>query len=914
MQKAIRANTFEVVMKKPEADSATYEKPLPLELLPFHERNDAYRSVGTAFALGHNTYVTAAHVFNMAVDSQYGPPELRGSDSTVYPIDRILRYSQHEDYIVFSLLHDPAPPGFAVNAAPQIDEPVLAVGNALGEGIVIRDGLYTSATDEEQDGQWKWIRFSAAASPGNSGGPLLDGSGSVIGIVIGKSPNENLNFSLPISRALAPGEAMARFDQRVLTTLPYLHATYPYTYHDGFRLPLGWAAFVDAYQSLLARHNDSARRELLKLNGESMFPLGPGSDSLLFNPDPNGFNPYLIVQQEDGTWAAAKSELAATDLPGDGSVATATVAGVTLLRLIRSNGASDDGFYGDSKAFMDLALKALNVRRPIGQDQVRVISLGSAKTDVRFTDPYHRTWQERVWAVPFLDIYLACELLPTPDGYAAMVSYTPSPYLRETQSRLRLLTGQFDVSLRGSLKQWQAYLHRPTMLPAALTDLKLTTSPTWGLQSPRFTSGVPATGLALTDASPLTMTMGFARNGALAAWQIDDIWWFKDERMDAAIGLWRRQNPPTDSKLELRTLFLNMRQRRPPFDGEMIRNTPETYSLTRILEVPGQSAGTVSGDLLYGLTLQMVGHPTVPDADRTFQNVIESTRILEHGVGNDVRGATTVNAMGSHPADSDWQRTITAAEQNDAAVGKDIRGHTFSQDLRDFYDGYKSPSKRASVGTTGSPDADLQQRLRFQNLVDYWKNYPSLSHNREMWTHYLSRNAMQPDTPHEMAVTTAEKSLMTALDGGTPTPEWAVRAHALVTAYIEERNHLRRVRQPSAADYRTRISQCPAPAEKTSGKRFPSYSRMNRSLEDFWPIESKRLGEEGTVMVSVRISVTGCAMAAAIVGSSGSDMLDDAVLKFYETIDFFPGEVDGKPVESTVTMPVVFKLSPSPIA
>lgn len=89
---------------------------------------------------------------------------------------------------------------------------------------------------------------------------------------------------------------------------------------------------------------------------------------------------------------------------------------------------------------------------------------------------------------------------------------------------------------------------------------------------------------------------------------------------------------------------------------------------------------------------------------------------------------------------------------------------------------------------------------------------------------------------------------------------------------------------------------------------------MNRSLEDFWPIESKRLGEEGTVMVSVRISVTGCATAAAIVGSSGSDMLDDAVLKFYETIDFFPGEVDGKPVESTVTMPVVFKLSPSPIA
>jgi hypothetical protein len=159
IHKLIRTNTFEVVMKKPQTDTAKYEKPLPLELLPFRERNDPYKSVGTAFALGRNTYVTAAHVFTFAINSQYGTPELRGSDNTVYPIDRILRFSQHEDYVVFSLLHDPSPAGFRVDRNPRIDEPVLAVGNALGEGIVIRDGLYTSATDEEQDGKWKWIRF-----------------------------------------------------------------------------------------------------------------------------------------------------------------------------------------------------------------------------------------------------------------------------------------------------------------------------------------------------------------------------------------------------------------------------------------------------------------------------------------------------------------------------------------------------------------------------------------------------------------------------------------------------------------------------------------------------------------------------------------------------------------------------------
>ena len=84
MQQAIRAATFEVVLKKPERDPLTYEKPLPLDLLPFVERNDAYRSIGTAFALGHNTYVTAAHVLGAGVDSQYGAPQLRGSDNKVH--------------------------------------------------------------------------------------------------------------------------------------------------------------------------------------------------------------------------------------------------------------------------------------------------------------------------------------------------------------------------------------------------------------------------------------------------------------------------------------------------------------------------------------------------------------------------------------------------------------------------------------------------------------------------------------------------------------------------------------------------------------------------------------------------------------------------------------------------------------
>ena len=90
-----------------------------------------------------------------------------------------------------------------------------------------------------------------------------------------------------------------------------------------------------------------------------------------------------------------------------------------MLRLIRPNTATDDAFYGDSKEFMDLVLKALNLQPPWGRTRSRVTSLGAAQSDTIFADPYGRKWQERVWAgAPFMDFYLVGLLLPTPDGYA----------------------------------------------------------------------------------------------------------------------------------------------------------------------------------------------------------------------------------------------------------------------------------------------------------------------------------------------------------------------------------------------------------------------------------------------------------------------------------------------------------------
>jgi len=45
-----------------------------MELVPYPERRDKYRSVGIAFAIGANRYVSAGHVLALGMGSRYGPP------------------------------------------------------------------------------------------------------------------------------------------------------------------------------------------------------------------------------------------------------------------------------------------------------------------------------------------------------------------------------------------------------------------------------------------------------------------------------------------------------------------------------------------------------------------------------------------------------------------------------------------------------------------------------------------------------------------------------------------------------------------------------------------------------------------------------------------------------------------------
>jgi putative serine protease PepD len=98
-----------------------------------------------------------------------------------------------------------------VGGTADIGAPVVAIGNPLGltdsvsAGVV--SGLDRSANTDtgKRSGL---IQFDASVNPGSSGGPLLDGRGLVIGIVValaepdGRDAFAGIGFAVPIGTAL----------------------------------------------------------------------------------------------------------------------------------------------------------------------------------------------------------------------------------------------------------------------------------------------------------------------------------------------------------------------------------------------------------------------------------------------------------------------------------------------------------------------------------------------------------------------------------------------------------------------------------------------------------------------------------------------------------------------------------------
>jgi S1-C subfamily serine protease len=188
--------------QEPLAPESLYKKVLPSVATLLVEQTDGSRSSGTAFlARKEGCAVTALHVLKNAkrVVAKF-------SDGEEYDVSGWIDSDPKRDVALIRIKVVDRPLLEFAGADPEIGSKAYVIGAPQGLEFSLSDGLVSQVRTLE--GQ-KQFQFTCPASPGNSGGPLVDSKGAVLGVVSWQRTNgQNLNFAVAGSYARALDDSL----------------------------------------------------------------------------------------------------------------------------------------------------------------------------------------------------------------------------------------------------------------------------------------------------------------------------------------------------------------------------------------------------------------------------------------------------------------------------------------------------------------------------------------------------------------------------------------------------------------------------------------------------------------------------------------------------------------------------------
>lgn len=449
---------FEVIVEKPKEREITYEQPLSFDHLPFSERNNPYISVGTAF-LVDSVFYSAAHVFSIDEVSVYNKFFIRDIAGNIYKVQDIYKYDNQKDFICFTVKDFPKEKIIGLESATNVllNTHVFSVGNALGEGVIIRNGLLTSETYEDRNGAWKWLRFSAAASPGNSGGPLINQKGEVLGIITMKSQNENLNYALPFREIDSVLTCKMTYDFKY--HMPNLINT-PFNFDFNYTvdLPLPIENLMEITQAHMSSYThimvDKVKKE---------YPFNP-EDTYLQN-DFFKYNnltvdfPVIFSRLENRQWVAlTPSNKTTTTTVNDIEVTYGNVLGLTMATIEKPQDIDFLELIKNPSLYMDIYLDAVPMQRTIGSKTNRILSYGKPSYTGYYDDNFERRWFIATWKFPFADHETIAYMLPLPGKLLIMLDSANTANIEAVFEDCKFMTDYILPDYVAKLSDWKHFL------------------------------------------------------------------------------------------------------------------------------------------------------------------------------------------------------------------------------------------------------------------------------------------------------------------------------------------------------------------------------------------------------------------------------------------------------------------------
>lgn len=231
--------------------SASVEKAYDGVMMIRNYKNDDIQSTGSGFVYrisGDYAYVmTNHHVIDKAdkitlirSDDKEIDGEVLGSDE--YLDLAVVRIKKSDSIDVCAL---------GKSEESKLGDVVFTIGSPLGyeyrgtvtDGILSgKDRLVTVSLAGTNDWVMKVLQTNAAVNPGNSGGPLLNAKGEVIGVIslkLVQTEVENMGFAIPIEYAMSHIESLEKGEaiKRPMLGISMVNTTDTYTlYRNGIML------------------------------------------------------------------------------------------------------------------------------------------------------------------------------------------------------------------------------------------------------------------------------------------------------------------------------------------------------------------------------------------------------------------------------------------------------------------------------------------------------------------------------------------------------------------------------------------------------------------------------------------------------------------------------------------------------
>ncbi len=155
-----------------------------------YDRSGSALSLGTGFAISSDgNFVTNYHVIDGAFSATVC------IDGTTYDVVSVLAYDPTIDLAVLKINADGLAFATVCTNTPLVGETVYAIGSSRGMTNTYSQGIVTYA-NRVVDGV-SHVQHDASITHGNSGGPLINVYGEVIGVnTWGISDSQNLNFAV----------------------------------------------------------------------------------------------------------------------------------------------------------------------------------------------------------------------------------------------------------------------------------------------------------------------------------------------------------------------------------------------------------------------------------------------------------------------------------------------------------------------------------------------------------------------------------------------------------------------------------------------------------------------------------------------------------------------------------------------